>query len=243
MTEPPLHGFEEEAVERIEGSRREPLLLSCEHASARLPSPWSWLPEDLHLRGTHWAFDLGAAELTRELAEATFAPAILSRFSRLLIDPNRPEDSEMLIVAQAEAGAGVELNRAVDPAERALRIERYHRPYHAAVDESLASTRAEILLSIHSFTDRWDGVHRPMEIGVLFDREEPLAERLARALTDAGFVTALNEPYSGRAGLIYAAERHASTHGRRALELEVRQDLCVAPAFRARLVEALAAFF
>lgn len=238
-----LHAFEEEAVARLRGARRAALLLTCEHASERLPEPWRWHHHDLHLRGTHWAFDLGAADLTAELAEAMNAPAVLSRFSRLLIDPNREEDSETLIVERAEGGALVELNRGVDAEERALRIERYHRPYHAAVDSSLASAGCEILLSMHSFTDRWDGVHRPMEVGVLFDREEQLSERFARSLTDAGFVTALNEPYSGRAGLIYAAERHASTHGRRAVELEVRQDLCVQPEFRARLVKALAAFF
>ena len=59
----------------------------------------------------------------------------------------------------------------------------------------------------------------------------------------AGFLVALNEPYSGREGLIYAAERHAGTHGRRALELEVRQDLATDPSARRQIVGALARFF
>ena len=82
-----------------------------------------------------------------------------------------------------------------------------------------------------------------MQIGVLFDEEEPLAEDVARVLREAGFIVAMNEPYSGRDGLIYSAARHAAAHGKRALELEVRQDLAVSEAFRARLVPVLARFF
>jgi predicted N-formylglutamate amidohydrolase len=36
-------------------------------------------------------------------------------------------------------------------------------------------------------------------------------------------------------------DTHATAHGRRAIEIEVRQDLAVDPAFRARFVPALAA--
>jgi predicted N-formylglutamate amidohydrolase len=81
-----------------------------------------------------------------------------------------------------------------------------------------------------------------MEIGVLFDREDALAAVLAEALAAEGFVVAMNEPYSGKEGLIYAAERHASAHGKHALELEVRQDLAVKPEARARVVAALRRF-
>ncbi len=47
--------------------------------------------------------------------------------------------------------------------------------------------------------------------------------------------------YSGRAGLIYCAKRHAVAHGRRAIELEVRQDLAVEPGVRQRVVAAVCA--
>jgi predicted N-formylglutamate amidohydrolase len=49
----------------------------------------------------------------------------------------------------------------------------------------------------------------------------------------------MNEPYSGRAGLIYSAARHASAHGKRALELEVRQDLALEARVRAQVTGAL----
>lgn len=232
----------EDAFEAIEGKATTSVFLTCEHASQRLPEGYRWHPRDERLLGTHWAYDLGAADLTRELAAALDAPAVLSRFTRLLLDPNRNEDSETLFLAEAE-GEPVELNRDITEAEAARRIERFHRPFHAAIDTRLGPHRAEVIFSIHSFTPVFQGQRREMEVGVLFDEEDELAERAAAAIREAGFVTAMNEPYSGKAGLIYSAGRHAKAHERRALELEVRQDLSVRPEIRARLVDALARFF
>lgn len=230
------------AVERVAGPRASRVLLTCEHASDRIPDGWTWSPEDAHLEGTHWAYDLGAADLTRDLAAALKAPAVLSRFSRLLVDPNRAEDSPTLILGWAE-GRPVALNQDVTVEERERRLRTLHRPYHEAVDASLAEAHAEVLFSVHTFTPVYEGVERWMEIGVLFDAEQGMAEALAEHLDGAGFAVGLNEPYSGRAGLIYAAHRHASTHGRRALEIEVRQDLAVRPDARTRIADAIARFF
>lgn len=231
-----------EAYEALGGEPGAPVFLTCEHASERLPDGHSWSPNDGRLVGTHWAFDLGARDLVFDLATAMGAPAVLSRFTRLLVDPNRPEDSDTLFRAEAE-GAAVDLNRDIGGAERMRRIERFYRPYHDAIDRRLATHAAPVLFSIHSFTPVYEGTIRPMEVGVLFDTQDELAEQAAAAIRAAGFVTALNEPYSGKAGLIHAAEHHAGRHGRKALELEVRQDLAVRPEFRARLVAALAGFF
>lgn len=231
-----------EAFETIEGARKAAVFLTCEHASERLPEGYAWHPKDERLHGTHWAFDLGAADIVYELAAALEAPAVLSRFSRLLIDPNRPKDSETLFREEAE-GEPVELNRDLTEAEQKRRIERYYQPYHDAISGHLGRHDAEVLFSIHTFTPVYEGETRPMEVGVLFDTQDDLAEAAARAIRDAGFVTAMNEPYSGKAGLIYAAEHHAEAHGRKALELEVRQDLAVRPDARAKLVSALARFF
>lgn len=231
-----------DAYDLLAGRPSATVLLTCEHASERMPAPWAFLGLDARLAGTHWAYDLGAAELTAELARALGATAVLSCFSRLLADPNRPEDSDTLFRAHAE-GVLVELNRQVDEVERARRLDGYYRPYHEAVHTSVGASAAEIVLAIHSFTPVYEGKARSMEVGVLFDGEEELAENLARVLADAGMAVALNQPYSGREGLMYAAERHAGSHGRRPLELEVRQDLAVDPAFRARLAAVLARFF
>jgi predicted N-formylglutamate amidohydrolase len=108
------------------------------------------------------------------------------------------------------------------------------------VDRAVAtSTRAEIVFAVHTFTDEYEGQRRSLEIGILFDREDELGARVIAGLRLAGFDVAANEPWSGKAGLIHVASHHGDRHGKRALELEVRQDLAESPAFRARLVPVL----
>ncbi len=219
-----------------------PVFLTCEHASQSLPEPFCWPDADRRLVDTHWAYDLGARDLTLELAHGLSAGAVLTRFSRLLIDTNRPETSPDLLRTVAE-GAQVLLNQRVAPGERERRIALYYRPFHAAVDRALSQCEAETLLSVHSFAPVYEGSERTVEIGVLFNREEQAARALGAFLARSFQGVAYNEPWSGRDGLIYSAERHGDRHGRCALEIEVRQDLATSPAYRARLVQALVHYF
>ena len=76
-------------------------------------------PEDLH---RHIAFDLGAEGVAAGLAEALGAPAILSRFSRLLIDPNRGLDDPTLIM-QISDGLVVPGNVGLSAAETEARLD------------------------------------------------------------------------------------------------------------------------
>ena len=231
----------DEAVERIPAtSARPPILLSAEHASERLPPGWAWPAEDARLAGTHWAYDLGIAEVTREVAAALGAPAVLSRFSRLLIDPNRPLDSDTLFRREADA-LPVGLNAALGSEDRARRIQNYYRPYHEAVAEMVAAHPGVDMLSLHSFTPCYEGERRTVEVGVLFDLHEAWAERWYDALAVSGWVMARNEPWSGRNGLMYAVQHHAVKHGRQAVELELRQDLTTDATTRQRLVDAIVA--
>lgn len=229
-----------EAVEIARTGGETPVLLTCEHASERIPEPWRWHEGDGWLRGTHWAFDIGAAEITRELCAAWGATAVLSRFSRLLSDPNREPSAPDLVLGSAE-GRSVELNRGVDRAETERRLARLWHPYHDAVEQELARVDARVVLAIHTFTPVWGGKPRDFELGVLFDLEEELAERTRAELVRAGFDTRMNEPYSGKAGLIFSAHHHATRRGNgvAALELEMRQDLAADPRARARLIAPL----
>jgi len=211
-----------------------PVLFTCEHASARLPEPWKW-GEDAWLAPLHWAYDLGARELVQELAAQTACPAVLATFTRLLVDANRSESDVDLFRSTAE-GRSIHLNQTI---ERDVRLETFYRPYHQAVDRLLANPGVQWVFSVHSFTPVYDGQVREVEVGVLFDAEDDTAAELALALFDRGQPCWLNEPYSGKEGLIFSASSHAARHRIRALELEVRQDLACDPAWRATFVERL----
>ena len=235
--------YADDAVEVTAARRADaPVFITCEHASARLPEPWKWPPADEWVASTHWAFDLGARELAQEIGTHLGGTLVLSRFSRLLVDPNRPLEAPDLIVEVAE-GKRLEINCDLLPAEREQRVERLWRAYHATVDHQLGVSRAGIVLAVHTFTPVYNGQARSLEAGVLFDTEEALALTLHAALASAGLDVALNEPYSGKRGLIYSADRHARAHGRRAVELELRQDLAEDEAFRTRVAEAISRAF
>jgi predicted N-formylglutamate amidohydrolase len=209
-----------------------PFLFTCEHATNELPE-WAPEPADRPLLADHWGWDIGAADLTRALAGLTRSCAVLSRFSRLVCDPNR-DPEEASFVVEAVEGHALSWNRGVGPAERQRRQERYFDPYHGAIDRALRARGAvggEVrLCAVHSFTPVYLGASRRMQVGVLFDAFDEHAWRLEGALAAEGFAAALNAPYSGKDGLIYSARRHGRAHGLVYLELEVRQDLVDTPA-------------
>lgn len=211
------------------------MLFTCEHASNRVPSPWRLRPADRRLLATHWGYDLGARPLTLELARLARGGAVLTRFSRLLVDPNRDPADPTAVLRECDDGAP-SFNRSLDvPA----RVARFHAPFHAAVDHAVRRRRPRFLCSIHTFTPVFRGRARPMEVGVLFDRHDDLAEGLLRALADEGLRAEANAPYSGKDGLIYSAQRHGGGHGVPYLELEIRQDLVATDRAARRLARRL----
>jgi predicted N-formylglutamate amidohydrolase len=158
---------------------------------------------------------------------------VLSRFSRLLIDPNRGLDDPTLIMRLSD-GAVVPGNARIGPEERRRRIERFYRPYddaiRAAIEAAGAAGRPPVILSVHSFTPVWRGRPRPWHAGVLWDADPRFAERLIHALgADPALVVGDNEPYHGalKGDTLY---RHATRRGLAHALLEVRQDLIADPA-------------
>lgn len=214
-----------------------PYFVTCEHASNRVPAPLRTTEADRPWLDTHWGYDIGARTLSRELIRLSGSSGVLTRFSRLVVDANREPHHPDLIRLETE-GHPLSFNRGLTPDAVAARIARFHEPYHRAIDEQIRAHRQStagdlLLLSIHSFTPIWRHQLRTMDVGVLFAEHEAVARRAEQALQRVGFETALNEPYSGREGLIYAAARHGDRHGLVFLELEVNQSLICTPA-RAR---------
>ncbi|MEM6824873.1 MAG: N-formylglutamate amidohydrolase [Pseudomonadota bacterium] len=217
----------EDAYEIIENGRDSPWLIACDHASNRVPEALGGtlgLPPDDMAR--HIAFDLGAAGVARALAASLSAPTILSRFSRLVIDPNRGEDDPTLIM-QVYDGTIVPGNRDLTQEARLERLDRWYRPYHAAYAERAGRRGDTLIVAVHSFTPRLLGrAPRPWHLGILFD---PSDERLSRPFlyrlhAEEDLVVGENEPYAGHlAG--DAIDRHGLTQGRPNVLIELRHDL------------------
>jgi predicted N-formylglutamate amidohydrolase len=223
------------------------LIFLCDHASNRLPPEYGTLGLDPGLLTTHIASDIGAADVTRALAERFESPAILARWSRLLADLNRGEDDPTLVMKLSD-GSVIPGNRDADAAEIARRIASYHAPYHARIAQEITAISARgivpVLVSMHSFTPRWKGFARPWEVGVLWDRDARLARPMIAALSRAGFRVGDNEPYSGELEND-CLNRHGTRNKLPHVLIEIRQDLIAdsarAEAFAGRLAPILAA--
>ncbi len=219
--------MDDSAFELHNPDKSSPLLFICDHASKALPPSYGDLGLDADRLGTHIAYDIGAAALTRQLASSYNATAILGRWSRLLIDLNRGADDPTLVMKLSD-GSIIPGNRNVDQAQIAYRIAQYHQPYHAAItsqiDHMLGQGGQAVLISLHSFTPIWKAWPRPWEIGILWDRDSRLAEPLLHHLDQAGFSVGDNEPYHG------ALENdcmniHGTKRGLPHCLIEIRQDL------------------
>jgi len=245
-----IDAMSDDAFEMLEG-RAAPLIFVCDHAANALPGGYGTLGLEVGAFAAHIAQDIGAADVTRALAAANGAPAILARWSRLLIDLNRGAEDPTLVMKLSD-GRIIPGNRDADAQEIAHRLAMFHAPYHAAIEARIAEARkagnVPVIISMHSFTPVWKGERRPWEVGVLWDRDGRLAKPLMAALGRAGFVVGDNEPYSGELedDCLY---RHGTMNGLPHVLIEIRQDLIAtreaAQAFARRLKpildEALAA--
>jgi len=204
------------------------VLLVCDHASRFLPRALGGLGLSEAELCRHIAWDIGAAEVTKGLARHLDAPAVLSHFSRLIVDANRAHDDTTLIPAVSDRVV-IPGNRDLSAAARAVRLGEFHAPYHAAVEQALTVTmgrhRAPALVSVHSFTPVMDGLERPWQIGILWNRDARLPVPLLDTLRARGIAVGDNEPYSGRDVQGYTLRRHAEAHGLPSVLIEVRQDL------------------
>lgn len=232
-----------EAFTLLAGDAAKGLLLICDHASNALPPGYGTLglpPEQLE---RHIGYDIGAAGVTLGLSRLLNVPAVLSRYSRLLIDPNRGSDDPTLVMRLSD-GAIVPGNGYIEAAEIAHRVMHYYTPYHAtidaAIDRAIATGRPPAIFSIHSFTPNWRSQPRPWHATVLWDKDPRLAVPLIGALRqEPGLVVGENEPYTGKLknDCLY---RHGTHRGLAHALIEIRQDLIREPEGQKEWAERLA---
>lgn len=242
----PLIGAGEPAPFRtVHPAGKAPVLLVCDHAANRIPASLGGLGLPAADLARHIAWDIGAARVAEHLARRLDAPALLSTYSRLVVDVNRTLDCPTLI-AEASDGAAIAGNRDLSEAARRQRLEQIYHPYHAAVaaavERFLAQGVRPVLLSIHSFTPVWDGFQRPWQLGVLWARDGRLAHRLLAALrAEPDLTVGDNEPYSALTGPNQTLDEHAEARGLASAALEIRQDLIETEAGAAAWADRLAA--
>ena len=175
--------------ERLDGASD--IVLLCDHAGARIPRRLGTLGVSADTLERHVALDIGALGVARGLSRALDAPLLFQRYSRLVIDCNRPPHVPGAFVVDAD-GARVRGNETLTPRDAASRVAELFHPYHSAIERCLSARLAQgrrtAIVSVHSFTPMLatDRVERPWQIGVLFRRDAGLAPALIRRLETEG---------------------------------------------------------
>ena len=217
------------AVEIVNARGAASAVLLCDHASNQVPASLASLGLPGGELDRHIAWDIGAATVTRHLARLLDAPAVLSGFSRLVIDCNRYLWDVQSIPERSD-GTGVPGNRNATPQDVENRIRHCFSPYHEAASRMISGIegcwRPPAVIFMHSFTPSLDGEMRPWHIGVLWERDGRMALPALDALRRRGdLVVGDNEPYSALEPRGYSMPHHATRAGRPAIQFEIRQDL------------------
>lgn len=231
---PLLEPDEPPAFELVNAGGRGRAVLTCDHASPRLPRRLGDLGVSEADRLTHIGWDIGAALVARRLAALVDAPLVLSGYSRLAIDCNRPPGAPTSI---PEMTGGVEVpgNRSLAPADAAERAEALFWPYHRAVEALLDARRdaglPTLVVAVHSFTPSLLGQARPWRAGLLYNRDRRLADLFGASLArEPGMIVGDNEPYRVTDGGDFTVPVHGERRGLPHVLFEIRQDEISHPA-------------
>jgi len=211
------------------------VLVSCEHASNRLPAGMEAPAEMMEL---HIAWDPGALPMARQLASMFDAPLHAGEYSRLVVDLNRTVGNSVLVRRRSD-GHRIPFNRGLTDDDVERRVENYYRPYRDALSAGVARVIEShgrcVHLCIHTFTPKLGDKVRGNDIGLLYDPrrrpEAPMVRQLRHALSErTGLVVWLNRPYSGTADGILPRIREVHADARYvAIELEVNQKFAERP--------------
>ena len=231
----------------VHAAGQAPVLLVCDHASNRVPAALGTLGLPAAELERHIAWDIGAAAVTERLALLLDAPALLSGYSRLVLDCNRHPGGAGSIPSVSD-GIAVPANRDLSEAAVAARVAALFTPYQQAIGARIAAFAAAgivpAIVSIHSFTPAMNGRPRPWHVGILWDDDPRIARPLLDCLgAEAELVVGDNEPYSAREPHGYTTDVHGTRAGLPHVLVEIRQDLIAddagATAWADRLAAAL----
>lgn len=201
------------------------VLLTCEHAGKLIPRRLARLGLSGDELERHIGHDIGAKGLALRLSKRLDATLVLQRYSRLVIDCNRPAGSKDL-VAEVSDGTRIPGNANLGDAERRMRYDEIHQPFHAEIADQIARKQSRAVIAVHSFNRTVDREQRDFHVGLLFNRDPRFARALqapiAREIGEE--LVALNRPYAVEDEADVTIPRHGEATGLLHVLLEVRND-------------------
>jgi predicted N-formylglutamate amidohydrolase len=226
---------------------RSPFLLTSDHYGRSIPAALGDLGLPASELSRHIAWDPGIAGVAEALSKHLDAHLIAQRYSRLVIDCNRPPQAPSSIprISEATTIPGNEgVAREAAEARRKAIFDPYHRRIREVIDRRLRGPVPTILVSLHSFTPVYAGIARPWHVGTLYHRDTRLPPLLLKQLrAEADLVVGDNEPYAVSDETDYTIPVHGEARGLMNSGIEIRQDLLADQAGQAQWAERLARIF
>jgi predicted N-formylglutamate amidohydrolase len=226
---------------------RSPFLLTSDHYGRLIPRSLGDLGLPAGELTRHIAWDPGIAGVANALSKDIDAHLIAQRYSRLVIDCNRPPGAPSSIprISEATVIPGNEgIARDAAQARREAIFEPYHRRIAEVIDHRLRDGVPTVLVSLHSFTPVYAGIARPWHIGTLYHRDTRLPPLLLKWLrAEADLVVGDNEPYAVSDETDYTIPVHGEARGLMNTGIEIRQDLIADPAGQRQWADRLARIF
>ena len=226
---------------------RSPFLLVCDHYGRLIPRTLGDLGLPASEMERHIAWDVGIAGVAEQLSKALDAHLVAQRYSRLVIDCNRPPDapSSIPLISEATTISGNDgLTREAADERRQLIFEPYHRRIAEIIDRRLREGVPTVLVSLHSFTPVYAGIARPWHIGTLYHRDTRLPPLLLKWLrAEPDLVVGDNEPYAVSDETDYTIPVHGEARGLMNTGIEIRQDLIADGLGQSQWAERLARIF
>ena len=234
-------------VHEVNAAGSSPFLLTSDHYGRILPRALGDLGVAEAELTRHIAWDIGIAGVAERLAVLCDAHLVAQRYSRLVIDCNRPPDAASAIPRLSEATV-IPGNEGLSAEAAAQRRHEIFEPYHAridaVIDQRRRQGRATVLVSLHSFTPVYAGVSRPWHIGTLYHRDTTLPPLLLQALRAEGdLVVGDNEPYAVSDLTDYTIPVPGEARGLINTGIEIRQDLITDQSGQQQWAERLARIF
>jgi predicted N-formylglutamate amidohydrolase len=224
-----------------------PFLLTSDHYGRAIPRVLRDLGLSASEMERHIAWDIGIAGVADALSRHLNAHLIAQRYSRLVIDCNRPPEaaSSIPVISEATAiHANENLSQRAALARRQAIFEPYHRRIAEVIERRSRDGMPTVLLSLHSFTPVYAGVIRAWHIGTLYQRDTKLPPLLLKGLrAEAGLVVGDNEPYAVSDETDYTIPVHGEARGLMNTGIEIRQDLIAEAAGQKQWAERLARIF
>jgi predicted N-formylglutamate amidohydrolase len=217
-------------VEILNPHSDHPLLLICEHAGQAIPERLGGLGISRADLNTHIGWDIGAKAVTQAMAHALGAPAVFQRYSRLVIDCNRPPDASDAMPMVSD-GVDIPGNQGLGLNARDARRQEIFDPFHDAVATCFAQHPRRMVLSIHSFTPAMDGISRPWDIGFLFRKDTETSRYLERFVREAQphLIIGMNQPYQIDDRSDWFVPHHGEARRIPHSLIEIRNDLIQEP--------------